>query len=67
MCVSSILHRFTMLGPPSDAAMKHLDDRGLKQKGEESGANRMGDAIREYLREVYNVDRAGENRPLGYI
>ena len=39
--------------------MTHLESLKLAEKAEESGANALGDAIRSYLRRIYNVDDFG--------
>ena len=58
----SITNRITREGYAYKDAMAKLKELQLAETAQESGANEMGDAIRNYLRQVYRVDEIGFGR-----
>lgn len=56
---SSIKERMTNTGEAYNHAMQVLGDLQLADKARESGANKLGDAIRTHLQEAYGVNRIG--------
>lgn len=51
----SLHNRVTRAGGAYDKAMEHLRNLKNRENVEESGAKRLGDAIRSHLRNLYQI------------